>query len=103
MKINPMALNRIYKAGSLNASTDPASALNASETRGAAKVDTISISSAGSSQREIGKLAKSVMNEIAQTDNPGRIEAISKAVEDGTYQISASAVADSILQHIFIE
>jgi anti-sigma28 factor (negative regulator of flagellin synthesis) len=43
------------------------------------------------------------MNEIAQMDNPGRIEAISKAVEEGTYQISASAVADSILQRIFIE
>ncbi|MBE6906509.1 flagellar biosynthesis anti-sigma factor FlgM [Marasmitruncus massiliensis] len=103
MKINPMALNRIYKAGSSNASMDSTSSLSVSEARGAAKVDTISISSAGSSQREIGKLSKSVMNEIAQMDNPGRIEAISKAVEEGTYQISASAVADSILQRIFIE
>lgn len=103
MKINPMALNRIYKAGSSNASMDSASSLSASEVRGAAKVDTISISSAGSSQREIGKLSKSVMNEIAQMDNPGRIEAISKAVEEGTYRISASAVADSILQRMFIE
>lgn len=101
MKINPMALNRIYKANSLNASVDSPSTV--SESRGTCKVDTISISSAGSSQREAGKLAKSIMNEISQMDNPDRIEAISKAVEEGTYQISAGAVADSILQRIFIE
>ncbi len=103
MKINPMALSRIYKAGAMNAATESTSSLSLSETRGAAKVDTILISSAGNSQREIGRLAKNVMNEISQMDHPSRIEAISKAVENGTYQVSASAVADSILQHIFVE
>lgn len=102
MKINPTAMNHFYKAGTKN-SAEPAASLSQAEKCAASKVDTISISSAGSSQSEVGKITKSVMREVARLDDPARIDSIRKAVEDGTYQISASAVADSILQHIFFE
>ncbi len=102
MKINPSAVNRYYQAGVKNTG-ESISSLTQTDKRSSAKVDTVSISSAGSSQCEIGKITKSVMKEISRLDDPARIDAIQKAVEDGTYQISASAVADSILQHIFME
>lgn len=103
MKINPTALNRYYQASAKNAASDSKTSLNATETTSAAKIDTVSISSAGSSHCEISKISKSIMKEISKMDEPARIDAIKKAVEDGTYQVSASAVADSILQHLFME
>lgn len=105
MNINPASLGHLYnKVGSLPAAYSEAVApVRGKEAASAAKVDTVSISTMGNTQREVGKIAGGIMRDLSLVDNSARVEAISQAVENGSYYVPAGAVADAILQHVLGE
>lgn len=107
MNINPSAIN-IYKTNSVNACQFDGSVAGVKadavcKSGMAEKMDTVSISYEAANRREAGRITKSVMEDVRQLDRPGRLEEITKAVENGSYHISASALADTILSSMLGE
>ncbi len=99
MKINSsISLGGIYNKTGASVSTGAlGAAAYVSKDRFSRIQDTITISHEGSRQNHVAGMARKIAGEIAAQDSPERIEELRKAVSAGTYKVSASEVAKSML------
>ncbi|MEM1485294.1 flagellar biosynthesis anti-sigma factor FlgM [Oscillospiraceae bacterium PP1C4] len=102
MNINPAAVHHIYKANSVpenGAGLKNDVSANSANTNvsGSEKHDTISISSEGFTQRDVSRIVKNVVNDMERMDSSSRAEEIKSAIENHTYFVSSSDLADAIL------
>lgn len=95
MKINPISSYNTYKS-SYKRTVQRAASLTQAE--GAVKTDTISFSPEAVEQREISQTAGSILRDMNRPESTSRLLALQKAVENGTYRVSADELADAILK-----
>lgn len=103
MNINPIAAN-IYKSNSIgqtvhNLRSDSSTQADTRRNGALGRGDSISISQEAISQSEMGKLVKEIAAEIASSTPQQKVDALSRWVESGEYNVPASLVADSILSY----
>ena len=101
MKINPIIPKNFYKTESVGAVYGGVQGTRENKTV-IGKMDTITISQKANDQRLVGALSKEIAAEVWEHDQPQRIESLSAQVQEGTYQVAASEVADAILARLFI-
>lgn len=62
--------------------------------------DKLELSSAASQQYEIYRVTKSVMSQIDEDGQSGRVEELKAQVQNGTYRVPIEALADKLLDRL---
>ncbi|MCI8622803.1 MAG: flagellar biosynthesis anti-sigma factor FlgM [Provencibacterium sp.] len=104
MSINFSAMNKLYGVQGSSFTTGAETiahraAATGTLTQAPEKTDVISISPQGNLQREIGRVSKSVMAGIRQTDaeDSARIDDLRAQIENHTYHVPTDLLANAIL------
>ncbi|WP_312643751.1 flagellar biosynthesis anti-sigma factor FlgM [Hydrogenoanaerobacterium sp.] len=101
MEIKPTAGYNIYKANMRNTSNPENSSAKSAPSAATGKMDTISISAQGAQQKEAAKLTAAITKEVTADADAAKIDALKKAVQNGTYHIPAEKIAQAILNGLF--
>ena len=62
--------------------------------------DKVTISQGAAARAEAGRVASSLAAEVEGSASPERMEALRRAVQDGSYEVPSVDVADAILDRI---
>lgn len=98
MNINTNIYKQYVKSGS--APVPRSYNYSGTEKASVSKKDSFSLSSEASMFRECGKVIKSAVSEITSSASDDRIASLRQQIQNGSYNISSSQVADAILDRI---
>lgn len=97
MKIDPIKVTGLYEANVKKNLTNDGS--NVKKGIQSSK-DKVEISDTGSKYSEISSLKSKVVNEIGKGASAEKIHKLKTAVENGTYHVSGSDIADAMLNRV---
>ncbi|MBC8585801.1 flagellar biosynthesis anti-sigma factor FlgM [Youxingia wuxianensis] len=99
MKINPAAFHAYKK---INGYTHASRHMEQTQEEMAAKTensDQIQISPEGARKMEAEQLSRAIAAELCRPASPERLESLRKAIQDKSYHVPTTDLADAIMQH----